>query len=244
MRSFFLPLFVALLAFLSSSAQRGGNEPEPVYVAPGAHQGAPPADAVILFGGADLSNWCNRDGGPAGCTVEDQVIVCRTGDGNLYSKETFGDAQVHLEYRIPSMPDEKGQRRGNSGVYLQGRYEVQVLDGYENPTYAMGFVGAIYGVAPPLVNASRKPEEWQSYDIVFRAPQCQEDQLIHPGTVTVFLNGVLVQDHVSLRHRRGDCIKRDIGEPGPLMLQDHSGFPNAPRTEMRFRNIWLRHLDN
>lgn len=214
---------------------------EPRYVAPGKGS-EPPSDAVVLFDGKDLAGWTARDGGPAGCVVAHGEMVCKTGAGNIFSKEKFTDAQIHLEFLTPNMPDHKGQLKGNSGVYLQGRYEVQILDSYRNPTYAMGVVGAIYGTSPPLVNASRPPEQWQSYDIIFRGPRCDRDQLVHPGTVTVLLNGVLVQDHVSLSHRPRACAERRIGEPGPLMLQDHSGFPNAPQTVMKFRNIWLRHL--
>lgn len=210
-------------------------------VQPGVH-GQPPSDALVLFDGADLSQWRNSQGGPVGCNVEDREMVCRTGQGHAYTREMFRDAQIHIEFAPPNMPEHKGQLKGNSGVYLQGRHEIQVLDSYNNPTYPMGVVGAIYGTAPPLVNAARPPGEWQSYDIIFRAPRCSGDQLVAPGTVTVLLNGVLVQDHVALKHRGNACGKRNIGEPGPLMLQDHSGFPNAPHTEMRFRNIWLRHL--
>jgi hypothetical protein len=170
-------------------------------------------------------------------------MVCRTGDGNAFSREEFADAQIHLEYLIPKMSQKEAQFRGNSGIYLHGRWEVQVLDGYQNPTYPMGVVGAVYNVAPPLVNASRKPLEWQAYDLVFHAPRCDGDQLVDPGTVTAFLNGVLVQDHVSLMHRGGDCARGRIKGVGPIMLQDHSGFPNAPQTEMKFRNIWFRRLD-
>jgi hypothetical protein len=216
---------------------------QPRQIAPAAAIGNPPADAVVLFDGKNLSPWRNRDGDPTGCKADAGEMVCRTGDGNAYSREEFRNAQIHLEYKIPNMPEHKGQLRGNSGVYIHGRYEVQVLDGWNNPTYPMGVVGAVYGTAPPLVNASRKPGEWQSFDMVFRAPKCHEDQLVSPGTVSVFLNGVLVQDHVSLKHRPGDCARGRIPEQGPLMLQDHSGFPNAPFTEMRFRNIWFRRLD-
>ncbi len=237
---------VLILGLLICGVCLNGNSqhrPEPVHVLPGESPGAPPADAVVLFDGTGLDGWRNSKGGTTGCKLEDGEMVCRTKDGHAYSREEFVNAQLHLEYKIPGMTDKKGQLRGNSGVYLHGRYEVQILDGWENPTYPMGVVGAVYNVAPPLVNASRKPGEWQSYDIVFHAPRCHEDQLVSPGTVTVFLNGVLVQDHVSLRHRPGDCAKGRIPERGPVMFQDHSGFPNAPLTEMRFRNIWFRRLD-
>jgi len=136
------------------------------------------------------------------------------------------------------MPKETGQSRGNSGVYLQGITELQILDCYNNPTYSTGAVGAVYGQYPPLVNAARKPEEWSSYDIVFRVPKCDErGQELEPGSVTLFLNGVLVQDHVLLRFRKGMC------EPGPLMLQEYSGWRPEPESTMKFRNVWYRPLE-
>jgi hypothetical protein len=232
-----------LLVFTLTAMVGAQSWPQPPVVRPGASAGAPPADAVILFDGSNLDKWRNPDGEPTGCKVEQKEMVCRSKDGHAFSREEYVNAQIHVEYKLPVMPDQKGQLRGNSGIYLHGRYEVQVLDGWDNPTYPMGVVGAVYNVAPPLVNASRKAGEWQSYDIIFHAPSCHEDQLIDPGTVTIFLNGVLVQDHVSLMHRPGDCARGRIPKQGPLMLQDHSGFKNAPHTEMRFRNIWFRRLD-
>jgi len=199
--------------------------------------GAPPSDAVVLFNGKDVTGWVRKDGSPTGCTAADGVMVCRTGAGDAYTTAKFRDAQIHVEFLIPNMPQQKGQLKGNSGVYLQGLTEIQVLDGYENPTYATGVVAAVYDQHPPLVNAARKPEEWSSYDIVFHPPKCNErGQEVIPGNVTVFLNGVLVQDHAELRFQKGMC------EPGPLMLQDHSGFPGAPDTTMRFRNLWYRSI--
>ena len=232
-----------LLVLIACSVAAAQQHPQPPYVAPG-EPGSPPADAAVLFSGQDVSQWVKQDGSPTGCTVERKEMVCRTGAGNAYSKEKFRDAQLHLEFLVPDMKEqERAQRRGNSGVYLQGRYEVQILDSIDNPTYPQGVLGAIYGTAAPLVNAGRPVGQWQTYDIVFRGPRCYEDQLVSPGTVTVLLNGVLVQDHVSLRYRPNACAERKVGEPGPLMLQDHSNFKDPPHTEMRFRNIWLRHLD-
>jgi 3-keto-disaccharide hydrolase len=218
------------------------DAPQPPYVDPGG-PGKPPADAVALFDDKDLSGWTNRDGKPAGCAARDGAMVCVSGSGDVYSKETFRDAQIHLEFNVPLMPEQKSQMRGNSGVYLQGRYEIQILDSFENPTYADGSCAAVYGQAPPLVNACRRPGEWQTYDIIFHGARCGADGKLHKhATVTVVHNGVLVQDHVEIQNTLKGCAESRIGEPGPLMLQDHSGFPNAPRTEMRFRNIWLRHL--
>lgn len=211
------------------------SEPQPVVVDPG----PPPSDAVILFDGKDLSSWVSAEGKPIGCTIEDSVLACRTGVGNIFSTTTFHSAQIHIEFLIPNMPGEEGQLRGNSGVYLHGRYEIQILDSYRNPTYPAGALGALYGQTPPLVNAARKPETWQSYDIVFNAPKCERDTLVDPGSVTVLLNGVLVQNHTSIRHVEAGC---DAARSGPLMLQDH-GFEGGPITVMRFRNIWIRPLD-
>ncbi len=212
--------------------------PEPRSVTPGAASGDPPPDAVALFDGSGIDGWTRPDGSPTGCKVEGREMVCRTGAGDAVSRAKFRSAQIHLEFLVPEMPGQEGQLRGNSGVYIQKITEIQILDGYRNPTYATGAVGAVYDQHPPLVNASRKPGEWSSYDIVYHAPACNErGQEVRPGTLTVFLNGVLVQDNAPLRFRRAMC------EPGPLLLQDHSGFPGAPDTTMRFRNIWYRPLE-
>jgi len=218
-------------------------QPQPQVVDPGA-PGRPPSDAVVLFDGKDVSAWVTRDGSPTRCIVEDGAMVCRTGVGDIFSKEKFRSAQIHLEFAIPSMPGKKGQMRGNSGVYIHGRYEIQILDSYQNPTYPMGACGALYGQSPPLVNASRPPQEWQSYDIVFRAPQCDAAGVLKEhGTLTLLHNGVLVQDHVRILDTRKGCAEGRIGEPGPLMFQDHSGFKDAPDTTMKFRNVWFRRLE-
>ncbi len=218
-------------------------------VDPGGPEKAP-SDAVVLFDGKDLASWMMADGRPAGWTVEQGAIVCRTGAGDIYSRVKFRSAQIHLEFNIPSMPEQHGQARGNSGVMLLSREnEIQVLDSYHNPTYADGVCGALYAVDPPLVNAYRLPGQWQSYDIVFHAPRCGAGgQVETPGSLTVLRNGVLVQDHVSDAPRTG-CV-----EEGPLILQDHNGFGGkpappgarikAPVTPIRFRNIWLRRLAN
>jgi hypothetical protein len=217
------------------------DTPQPRVVTPGRAAGDRPSDAIALFDGAGLSHWTRRDGSAPRCTVEDSVIVCKTGSGDLYSADKFHDAQIHLEFAVPSMPDQHGQLRGNSGVIIFGRYEIQILDSYGNPTYADGSCGSYYGHNAPLVNASRPPEHWQSYDIVFHGPKCDGDSLTQPGTLTVLHNGVLVQDHVTVQDRR--TCKDGIGDAGPLVLQDHQP-KNPPMTIMRFRNIWLRKLDD
>jgi hypothetical protein len=221
-----------LLALICSAL---AQDPQPAVVNPG-DAAVAPSDAVVLFNGSDLSKWATRDGGPAKCEAAEGVMACRTGSGDIYSTEKFRNAQIHLEFNVPSMPEQKGQLRGNSGVYLLGKYEIQILDSYENPTYANGSAGALYGEHAPLVNASRKPGEWQTYDIFFRAPKCDGETVSEPGRLTLLHNGVLVQDNVEVRGKQG-CVSE-----GPLMLQDHSGFKDAPDTTMRFRNIWLRRL--
>ncbi len=229
-------LFAIIFGAVAMACAQKPDGPQPPVVDPGG-PGKAPADAVVLFDGRDNSGWTTQDGKPSRCTVADGAMNCRTGAGTIRSAETFRDAQIHLEFNVPYMPDQKGQLRGNSGVMLQGRYEIQILDSYENPTYADGSCGALYGQSAPLVNASRKPGEWQTYDIVFHAPRCAPDgSLQTPGTLTLLMNGVLVQDHVPVKAARR-CV-----EEGPLTLQDHSGFKGAPDTTMKFRNIWMRRL--
>ena len=215
------------------------TEPQPRVVDPG----PPPSDAVVLFNGKDTSAWETAAGKPIGCTVEGDALACKTGVGDIQSRQRFGDAQIHLEFRIPSMPEQHSQLRGNSGVFLMGRYELQVLDSYQNPTYPTGALGALYGQSAPLVNPARKPETWQTYDIVFHAPRCDsQGKVKEPGAVTVLLNGVLVQDHTVINEKSDQQKGQPCRESGPLRLQDHSGFPGAPVTVMRFRNIWYRPL--
>lgn len=241
MKSTVIGMCGAIALMLVSTALAADEGPQPRVVTAGAAPGEPPSDAIVLFDGGDLSRWTRRDGSPARCLVEQAVMVCKTGAGDIYSKEKFRDAQIHLEFRVPKMPEQHGQLRGNSGVKIHGVYEIQILDSYQNPTYANGSCGALYGQYPPLVNASRPPGEWQSYDVIFHGPKCNaEDHLVQPGTLTVMQNGVLVQDHVTIQTRRG--CKDKIGESGPLVLQDHQP-KDPPMTVMRFRNIWLRDLD-
>ena len=232
---------IAIAAMVVLAAFAADDGPQPRVVTPGKAVGDRPSDAVTLFDGHDLSHWMKQDGSPPGCTMEDVVMVCKTGEGHMVSKDKFHDAQIHVEFRIPSMPDQHGQLRGNSGIVLHGIYEVQILDSYQNPTYADGSCGSYYGHNAPLVNVSRPPEEWQSYDIVFHGPKCGSDgKLIDPGSLTVMQNGVLVQDHVTLHDRRS--CQEGSGDPGPLVLQEHHP-ENPPMTVMRFRNIWLRSLE-
>lgn len=207
---------------------------EPPTVDPGA-PGQPPSDAIVLFNGKDLSEWKSQSGQEARWKVQDGYMeVNKT--GSVLTRRDFGDVQLHIEWSTPAVVKGEGQGRGNSGVYFQGRYEVQVLDSYQNKTYPDGQAAAIYKIAAPLVNASRKPGEWQTYDIIFRAPKPADGGAVQPGFMTVFHNGVLVQDHVPLRGKATTAAQFSGATPkGPLMLQDH-GNP------VRYRNIWIRPL--
>src|SRR6059036_1168941 len=201
--------------------------------------GRPPSDAIVLFGGADLSKWQAADGGPAKWKVGDGYFEVAPGTGDMQTRDAFGDSQLHVEWATPSPARGEDQDRGNSGVFLHGLYEVQVLDSYQSKTYADGQAAAIYGQYPPLVNASRPPGQWQTYDIIFHGPRFDKDgKLLRPARETVFHNGVLVQDNVELSGPTAHG-KRPPYEPQPeklpLALQDHSN-------PIRFRNIWIREL--
>lgn len=214
--------------------------PAPVVVTPGRQAGSPPSDATILFDGGSLDAWAPK--GQAWPVAGGAITVPPRTDGkssNLVTRQSFGDIQLHLEFRSPSPPTRTSQNRGNSGIYFMGRYEVQVLDGFRNPTYADGTVGAVYGWKPPLVNAARQPGEWQSYDIVFERPRFKADgSLARPAYVTVMLNGVLVQNHQAMlgtTNWRHVSAYTAHGDAAPLELQDHD-------SPVSFRNIWVRPL--
>ncbi|HVJ80381.1 MAG TPA: DUF1080 domain-containing protein [Planctomycetia bacterium] len=208
----------------------------PKAVAPGEKPGDPPADAVVLFDGKSTEGWTRRGGGECGWIAADGELRCKPGAGDVVTTAKFGDAQIHVEFATPLMPDAKGQGRGNSGVYLQGRYEVQVLDSYKAETYPDGQCAAVYKQAVPLVNACRPPLEWQTYDIVFHQAKLGPDgKKSAPARVTMFHNGVLVHDDVELKnHSPGEIDKRE-GTPGPILLQDHGNT-------VKFRNLWYRPL--
>jgi len=211
------------------------ERPVPPVVTPGAASGAP-SDAVILFDGSSLAAWTGGSG-EAKWLVKDGYAEVN-GTGGIETREQFGDCQLHIEWAAPAKVESSSQGRGNSGVFFLGRYEIQVLDSFQNRTYADGQAASMYGQFPPLVNASRGPGEWQSYDIVFRAPRFDGDKLLAPARVTVFHNGVLVQD---AREFMGPSRHREVAtysphpETGPISLQDH-GNP------VRYRNIWIRKL--
>jgi hypothetical protein len=228
-------------AELQQWAVHDTKRPLPPVVDPG--PAAPPApvpsDAIVLFGGTDLSGWTNAKGAPAGWAVRDGYMEVVKGTGSIKTKAAFGDCQLHVEWATPAPPVGKDQDRGNSGVFLMERYEVQVLDSHESQTYADGSAAALYGQYPPLVNASRKPGEWQTYDILFRAPKFDADgALVSPARMTVFHNGVLVHDNQELTgptvHKARPPYKAHASKL-PISLQDH-GHP------VRFRNIWIREL--
>jgi hypothetical protein len=199
----------------------------------------PPADAIVLFDGTDLSKWRGADGGPATWVIEDGAIESVAGAGYLYSARAFGDVQLHVEWAAPVPARGRSQGRGNSGVFLMGLYEVQVLDSYQNDTYPDGQAAAVYGQYPPLVNVCRPPGEWQTYDIVFRRPRFHPDgQLAAPARLTVIHNGVLVQDAVEPWGPTAwlqALPYTSHADRLPLAFQDH-GNP------VRYRNIWLREL--
>lgn len=206
---------------------------EPVPEVVDASADRAPSDAIVLFGGDDLAEWNGE------WKIEEDAVTVVPGTGNLVTKRAFGDVQLHLEWRTPSVIEGEGQGRGNSGVFLMERYEVQVLDSYENATYSNGQAGSIYKQHIPLVNASQPPGEWQTYDIIFMAPRFDGNGAVsQPATVTVLHNGVLIQNHVEI-----EGTTAFIGEPkyeahdakAPLMLQDHTN-------PVSYRNIWIREL--
>lgn len=235
-------------------------EPVPKKVTPG-HYSSAPSDAIILFDGTDLEAWhkpkytygarmdeaeaiikmraSNNEYTDPEWMVKDGALIVKPGGGAIETKQSFGDIQLHLEWLAPVNPGKEGQGYSNSGVFLMSNYELQVLNSYENETYANGQAGSMYKQSIPLVNASRPPGEWQSYDIIFRAPAFNQDGSVNkPALITAFHNGVLIQDHFEIK---GPCIF--IGEPYyvphadklPLLLQDHGD-------KIRFRNIWVREL--
>lgn len=212
-------------------------KPVPLVVQAG--QGtAPPSDAIILFDGTGLNNWVSKDGAPAAWSVEDGAMTVVAGTGDIFSRRHFGDVQLHLEWRTPAVVESEGQGRGNSGVFLQSRYEVQVLDNYQNKTYPNGQAGAVYKQYIPLVNACRPPGEWQSYDIFYTAPRFNQDGIrIQPAYLTVVHNGVLIQNHVAIQGTTEyiGLPKNKAHGHAPIQLQDH-GNP------VSYRNIWVREL--
>lgn len=246
-------LLVCIVSVVAYAAQQAAqwavhdpSRPRPPVVRPGKTDREPPSDAVVLFDGTDLSAWqSKKDGGAAKWVVRDGYMEVSPKTGYIQTRRSFGSCQLHIEWCTPEVIKGSGQGRGNSGVFLMGKYEVQVLDSYQvapdhydNPTYADGQAGAIYGQKPPEFNVCRKPGRWQSYDIIFDRPKFDGDKVVRPAAMIVFQNGVLIHKNYELE---GPTFakKRSHYEPHPeelpLTLQDH-GNP------VRFRNIWIRPL--
>ena len=234
--------FVLMLILFNMYAQKPEETEDwskkPAIVTPGSGTLAP-SDAIMLYSGPhDADKWMHADGSPIKWNTEDAITVTAS-TGAIKTKQEFGDVQLHIEWRSPSVIKGDGQGRGNSGVFLMGKYEVQVLDCYENETYYNGQAGSIYKQYIPLVNACRKPGEWQTYDIIFKAPRFNTDSTLNaPAFVTVIHNGVLIQNHIEIKGGT-----KYIGQPEyvfhpkkmPLELQDHGDA-------VSFRNIWIREL--
>lgn len=243
-------LVVGLLIMTGSGSLHAQNRwpvhamdrPRPPVVDPGPEQppAPPPADAIVLFNGRDLSEWAQTDDAPAAWLVRDGYMEIVPQSGSIRTRRGFGDVQLHIEWAAPAQVRGEGQGRGNSGVFLMNYYEIQVLDSYRNDTYADGQAGAAYGQVPPLVNATRPPGQWNTYDIVFHRPHFNADgSLASPGRITVLHNGILIHDETALRGRT--VHQREAGyspheDRLPILLQDHGD-------RVRFRNVWIRDLE-
>lgn len=259
MQRYRIPLALTLSVLAASAACAQGTQPRPEdtevwspvprVVTPGKTDEAPPSDAIVLFDGHDLDQWVSaQDQSPARWNVHDGIVTVNKRGGNIETKRKFTNYQLHLEWRVPEDIQGSGQARGNSGLFLASTgpgdagYELQILDSYNNKTYVNGQAGAIYKQYPPLVNAMRKPGEWNVYDVVWTAPTFNDDGSVKtPAYVTAFQNGVLIQNHVALKG-----VTLYIGKPSyqkhgaePIKLQAH-GDPSKP---ISFRNIWVRQLE-
>jgi hypothetical protein len=212
---------------------------EPRVVTPGRTTADPPSDAIVLFDGKSLASWRSSDGTPAKWQVQDGYMEVVAGAGDILTAESFGDCQLHIEWATPSVVKGEGQERGNSGVFLMDHYEIQVLDSYDNKTYFHGQAGSVYKQYAPLVNASRPPSQWQTYDIIFKAPKFDEQgKPIERARVTVLHNGVLIQNNVEIfgnTYNDRPAVYTAHAPLQPLRLQDH-------HNPVRYRNIWIRKL--
>jgi hypothetical protein len=236
---------LTLLAASSVTAkewpQHSRERPAPPAIAPGAAVSTPaPSDAIVLFDGKDLSKWrSQKDKGPARWKVEGGYFEVVKDTGGIETAQPFGDCQLHIEWAAPKPPVGEDQDRGNSGVFFQGIYEVQVLDSYQSATYPDGQAGALYGQFPPLVNPARPPGEWQAYDVVYRRPRFGPDgKLVRPARITAFWNGVLIHDAQELLGPTTNKVRTPYSAHAdklPLSLQDHAH-------PVRFRNVWIREL--
>lgn len=252
----FIPAIVSSMTYaqppasvLEAAARTEIWEPQPRVVTPAATLADAPSDAIVLFDGDDLDQWCstNNSSKSAPWIVHDGIFTVKKGSGNIQTKQSFADYQLHIEWRIPGDIQDEGQARGNSGIFLASTgkgdegYEIQILDNYNNKTYSNGQSGSVYKQTPPLINASKPPGEWQSYDIVWTAPRFDTNgTLLSPARVTLLHNGILVQNNTEVKGRTrwiGSPSYKAHG-PAPIKLQDH----NDPSKPISFRNIWLRVL--
>lgn len=236
---------IAVIALLSGFISMLGCQPrqnakvwqKPPVVAPGANCSEPPSDAIVLFDGSDLSQWVTADGNlPAPWKIENGYMEVTPSGGNIATKRGFGDCQLHIEWATPAEVKGTGQEPGNSGVFLMTVYEVQILESYQNETYFDGMAGAIFGQSPPWVNACKPPGQWQSFDIVFHRPHFKDTKCVTPARMTIFQNGVLIQDNWELLGTTRKPISYKVhADKAPLKLQSH-------HSPIRFRNIWIREL--
>ena len=245
MRTISYLLITLFLSMNNTFAQQGDPkatevwEPIPKIVTPGKSNDLPPDDAIVLFDGKNLSGWLDKSNQPAKWSLQDNSMTVVKGTGDIHSVRKFGDCQLHIEWRTPSKVEGESQGRGNSGIFFMGQYELQVLDSYNNRTYSNGQAGSIYKQHVPLVNASRPPGEWQTYDAIFTSPRFNPDgSLKSPARITVLHNGVLVQNNVELKGATayiGTPVYKKHEEKESFVLQDH-GNP------VSYRNIWVREL--
>jgi len=243
----FLAICAATIISISSFSQEKDPtvtevwDPKVKVVTPGKTNSDAPSDAIVLFNGSSGSAWKHKNGDDAKWTVADNIFTVKPGTGDIQSKQKFGDCQLHIEWRVASNVSGDGQNRGNSGIFLMGRYELQVLDNYNdiNKTYVNGQAGSIYKQHPPLVNVCKAPGEWQTYDIIFTAPRFSDKgNVIEPARITVMQNGVLVQNNSSIwgnTFYRGSPTYEKHDAKEPISIQDHGNATS-------FRNIWVREL--
>ncbi len=213
-------------------------KPAPRVITPGTATNTAPSDAIVLFDGKNAMEWTHTDGSAVKWDLADNAMTVVKGTGGIKTKRTFGDCQLHIEWRTPAEVVGKGQGRGNSGIFLQSRYELQVLDNHENETYSNGQAASIYKQSIPLVNACRPPGEWQTYDIIYTAPRFNEDGVkVASAHITVLHNGVLVQNNTEIKGTTEyiGLPKNSKHGKAPIMLQDHSN-------PVSYRNIWIREL--
>ncbi len=231
-------------SLVKESAKTEVWEPVPKMVDPGNNYGDAPSDAIVIFNGKNVDQLQKENGGPVGWKIDpDGALTVVKGSGTIATKQKFGSCQLHIEWRQPAIIKGASQTRGNSGIFFMGKYELQVLDSYNNPTYVNGQAGSIYKQHIPLVNASRKPGEWQAYDVIFTAPKFNADgSLQSPARITVLHNGVLVQNNVEIKGNTewiGQPKYTKVGDKEPITLQDHGRDGGEP---MSYRNIWIREL--